>query len=608
MKIKYGIIDEAYKYYTGVYYDSSAAQMRTYPEELWDKYNNLVPVPFGRDLFLEKSISLIACRNDFVSFQVGINCDKNYFVTVDDRMSLSLKRGYTAIRAEAECDNLDITITANIEDMVIDDDRSSKCDILLKAAKKEYQAYDTAMLFYTLYIPRDCRKGVYNGRVKLYSSLKFEDEKFEGEVSFILRVYDVVLKDKKDSKFYLNLWQHNSVIANHLEVPRYSDEHFKAMESYIKSLAELGQRCVTIIASEIPWAGQYSHRSLNDMTDVYEYNMAKIEKKPDGEFVYDFSAIKRYINLCFRYGIDRYIEVYGLCNIWQDEEYGFGKFAKDHPDAIKLRYKDLSDGCIKTIRNGREIDDYIKALHDFFVENGYIDKVLIVADEPLDRDLYKRCVERLKRVGPRFRFCAAINTASHVEECRDYVDCFSVILPSVCEEYQRIQKYRREYNKLFSWYVCCFPEYPNSYISSNLLETRLIGFLTYCLNLDGFLRWDYTVWPKNPRKDLRWHTFHAGDANFVYPNADGSVLLSLRYMQILRGVNDYLLTEMAEENGIEIRRKILSKLLNNKSITKMYSSDVKKAADFFNLDYQAFEEVKVYILERLEGIQGADRT
>ena len=65
---------------------------------------------------------------------------------------------------------------------------------------------------------------------------------------------------------------------------------------------------------------------------------------------------------------------------------------------------------------------------------------------------------------------------------------------------------------------------------------------------------------------------------------------------------------MAEENGIEIRRKILSKLLNNKSITKMYFSDVKKAADFFNLDYQAFEEVKVYILERLEGIQGADRT
>ena len=600
MNLNYGIIDEAYKFYTGVFYDSSATEVRTYPKELWDKYNNIVPVPYGRELFKEKSIHLVACRNDCVSFQVGINCEKNYFVTTDDRMVLSIRKGYTAVRAEAECESHDIAIKANIEEMVIDDNRSSKCDILLKATKKEYEAYDTAMLFYTLHIPKNCKNGTYKGKVKLYSSLKFGDEEIKGEVNFTLRVYDVVLKDKKNSKFYLNLWQHNSVLANHLEVARYSDEHFNAMESYIRSLADLGQRCATIIASDAPWAGQYSHRSRNDLTDVYEYNMAKISRTPDGEYVYDFSVIKRYIDLCFKYGIDRYIEVYGLCSIWQDDEYGFGKIAENHPDAIKLRYKDLSDGCIKTIKDGKEIDAYIKSLHDFFISNGYIDKVLIVADEPLDRNLYERCVERLKTVAPKFIFSAAINTTSHVEECKDYVNNFSVILPSVCEEYQNIQKYRNEYNKIFSWYVCCFPKYPNMYISSNLLESRLIGYLTYCLNLDGFLRWDYTVWTKNPRKDIRWHTFHAGDANFVYPNSDGSVLLSLRYMQILRGVNDYILTEMAEEKGIEIRQEIFSKLLKNNDITQMFSSNIKDAGDFFNLNYQAFEDVKVSILDRLE--------
>ncbi len=600
MNIKYGITDEAYKYYNGIFYDSSVSEIRTYPKELWKKYKNVVTVPYGRELYKEKSIELIACRNDFVSFQIGINCDQNYFITTDDRTALYLKRGYTSIRAQAECDNPDIIINFNIEDTVIDDDRSSKCDILLNATQKEYEAYDTAMLFFTLQIPKGCKKGTYNGKVKLYSGVMFDDEKFCGEVDFSVRIYDVILKDKKDSKFYLNLWQHNSVLANHLEVARYSDEHFKAMESYIKSLADLGQRCITIIASDLPWAGQYSHRSLNDFVDAYEYNMAKISKTQSGEFIYDFSAIGRYIELCFKYGIDRFIEVYGLCSIWQDHDFGLGKFAEDHPDGIKLRYKDLGDGCMKTMRGGREIDNYIKALYNYFIDNGYIDKVLVVADEPLDRDLYQKCVDHLKEIAPRFMFSAAINTTSHVEECKDTVNNFCVILPSVLEEYDNIQKYRKEYGKIFTWYVCCWPLYPNMFISSNLLETRLLGYLTYYLNLDGFLRWNYTVWTKNPRKEVRWHTFHAGDASFVYPNSDGNVLLSLRYIQILRGVNDYILTEMAEEKGIDIRNLIHEQLIKVDDIKQMFSSKTTVAGDVFNLDYKAFEDIKISLLKELE--------
>ena len=54
----------------------------------------------------------------------------------------------------------------------------------------------------------------------------------------------------------------------------------------------------------------------------------------------------------------------------------------------------------------KEIDDYIKALHDYFIEKGYIDKVSVVADEPLDHDLYKKCVNHLKEIAPKFVFSA----------------------------------------------------------------------------------------------------------------------------------------------------------------------------------------------------------
>lgn len=602
MSLKIGVVDEAFKYYTGIFFDSSKIKINNCPEELWDRYPDRFVVPYGRDAFKEKHIDLISAKNDWAAFQLILNSPKNYVLTIADGMYLSPRVGFTTYRIKPWCENTAIDFELNIEEMTEDDDRTLKCDALLRQDSKEYLANEISVIWAEAKIPKEIEAGVYKGGLKIYESSHIGDEIFAGEVTFELCVKNVVLKDKAQTRFELDLWQHNSNIARKYEVVRFSDEHFFIIEEYIKSLALLGQKCVSIIASDVPWAGQTCHRVTSDLADMYEYNMVKIIKN-DNQFFYDFSIMQRYIDICFKYGIDKIIKVFGLVNVWQDPEYGFGHPAKDYPDGVKIRYIDMTDGCAKIMTKAFEIDEYIKAIYLYFKEKNLLSKVLLAADEPLDYEYYSAIVERVKKIAPEFRFFAAINHTSHIEKCKDDTDSFCIILPSVGESFDELTEYKRLYKKTYTWYVCCGPAYPNMFLSSHLLETRLVGFLTKYLDLDGFLRWNYTVWNKEPRKRLSYHVFKAGDTNFVYPGNDGKPLLSLRYKQLKRAVEDYLLIEQLEEklngNTAEILNNIwqaLFKVLDKKELLK---SD-KTASDVFNLEYEAFQKAKLAILNELE--------
>lgn len=598
MDIRCGIINETFKYYKGVFAENNVARFKTFPEKLWDKYPEKDMVPGGVDLFEQKSIKLVAGKNDFAAFQVGVFADENFVFSVTRDLALGAKKGYKTIRVEVDCD---LDVACNIEDMVKDDDRNWRCDVLLRQNSKEYEAYETAMLWVELKTKPDTAAGAHKGKVRVFTSYMFEDERLVEELDFEVEVIDFVLKETKETSLNLDLWQHNSILARICEVSLYSDDHFDLMENYVKSLAALGQKAVTIIASDVPWSGQFFYRSTVETNNMYEYNMAKVTRKKDGTFAYDFSVMERYIKLCEKYGIDRYIEVFGLINVWVDPEYGFGHIAEDYPDALKIRYWDEKDCCMKYMDRGEYIDDYIRALQDFFEEKGLLHKVVLIADEPLDHEYYKAIVDRVKKVAPKFKFTAAINNVEHVAQSADDFDVFTVYITGVGEQYDAIQEYRKK-GKIVNWYVCCVPWYPNNFLRSHLLETRLVGFMTEFLNLDGFLRWDYTFWNRSVRENLTLGRFFAGDGNFVYPCRDGKPLLSMRYKQLIRAAQDFeLLQELKKkEGGQEFIDSIwprLFKITDKKELLKCNRS----AGDDYVLDFEVYQQVRKEILERLKG-------
>ena len=482
-----------------------------------------------------------------------------------------------------------------------DDDRTMKADILLQDEVVKVPADMLHCVWVEIKVPENMESKTYAGYIKIYTQRMFEDEELYKTLYFFIDVKNVKLPDPRDYSFHLDLWQHLSNIARKHEVRLWSDRHFEILEHYVKSLADLGQKAVSIVASEIPWSGQGCFRVTNYPSNLFEFNMVRIYK--NGDFIYDFSVVERYINLCFKYGIDKEIEVHGLICIWQYASEGFSKIADDYPDAVRIRYFDHADGKYKYMRKKDEIIGYFKAIENYFIKTGLIDKVRIVADEPHDKKLYNEVLKILKEHTPSFRYKAAINHTDFIEESRDKLDDYVPYLPAVAKEWDQIKAMRGKIKGRLLWYVCCEPIYPNTFIASPLVESRLIGYITALINFDGFLRWNYTVWPGDPRKRISYNypLWFAGDTNFVYPSSNGRPLLTLRYKALKRGIEEFELITMLRkkrDDSDEILREVWNSIFRTTDITRFYDTGAKPET-IYSLDHEDYEKARNILLSAL---------
>jgi hypothetical protein len=163
---------------------------------------------------------------------------------------------------------------------------------------------------------------------------------------------------------------------------------------------------------------------------------------------------------------------------------------------------------------------------------------------------------------------------------------------------------RKNINGRLLWYVCCGPDFPNTFIRSPLIESRIIGILTAFLNFDGFLRWNYTVWPEKPREKLsyRFPLWPSGDTNFVYPANDGRPLLSLRYKNLKRGIEDFELIHMLKavhSDAEKILCQVWNRLLKIKDIRDFHFEKGRKREELYSLDYKDYQWVKSLLLNEI---------
>lgn len=576
MQIKYGIQNEAFKLVGG---------------SKWIFNPNSID-GFGR------SIKLVTGQNDTASFQVVIWTDSEYALNVGERAWFSQKGQIPVIRLNVDS-KLKIK-TVNIIDMHADDDNVLRADALLTGDVLELVKDSVRSVWIELDVPAGTEPGSYSVEVSLYLSGMFLDEKIVGTLTADIEVSGCELNDVRDNKFHLDLWQHCSNIARKHEVKLWSDDHFTVLESYIRSLGELGQKAVTLIVSEIPWAGQGCYYEQRTAANLFEYSIIPITKNADGTFAYDFTKMQRYIDLCARYGIDRELELFGLANIWGGDENGFIRLASDYPDGIRLRYFDMSDSAYKYMKTADEIDMYIFALEQYFITTGQINRIRLAADEPGDVEAYRRSLNHIKMIAPSFKCKAAINHAEFIPEFGEEVYDFVPSIGSMCAEYEKIKEYKHTMSgKRFLWYVCCGPEYPNTFLMSNLTESYFIGVLTSYAGFDGFLRWNYTVWNDNPRDDIRYGNWHAGDTNFVYPSAGDRPLLTLRYKALKRGIELYELLQRLQIKGDAAALEVAYAYVVREKDIRRYYAVYHKLGDICSTDYHDYMALKRYLLEQL---------
>ncbi|MFC5407129.1 DUF4091 domain-containing protein [Cohnella soli] len=565
-------------------------------------------VPFDEN----KTIALTCGKNDRAAVQLLLYSEQEMLVNVNGDCSFYEKGPIDNVRIAVEAPGLQGgTATVNLIGLIEDDDRQLKADILLRQAAIHVEGRRVQPVWIEVAIGKDAKPGIYTPRISVYGQRMFADEQLIRELTFEIRVLDTTLKDVKDYSFNLDLWQHNSNIARKYDVALWTDEHFAIMENYIASLADLGQKALTVIVTEIPWSGQASSYDRIDPANMFEYNIVRTTRLANGEWSFDFSALNRYVELGMKHGITQEIEVFGLINIWVLEDVGFGGVLEDHNDAVRVRYWDESTRSYKYMRRKADFELYVQALQRNFIERGWIDLVRVIADEPADLPVFKARLDALRQMAPSFKYKAAINHSNFIEQQIEGMTDYVPVLNCIAHEFEHIKKLKTEIKGSMNYYVCCGPDFPNTFIRSHLLESRLIPWLAYYMNMDGFLRWNYTVWPNDPLRKISYHApiFPAGDTNFVYPGKDGKPLLTLRYKLLQKGIRDYEIIRSSVENGgnREQLEQEFKRVFLWEHLSELHPESRKRKEELFSLNDADYEEIITGILARIASAAPAER-
>ena len=332
-------------------------------------------------------------------------------------------------------------------------------------------------------VPADAKPGVY--------------------VSGLLRVkvLDRTLPPAKDWKFHLDLWQHPWAVAREAGVKPFSKEHYALMRPLWELLASAGQKSLTVPILDEPWDHQ--------CRDAYHSLV-------DDE---DFRLFDEYVAFGRSCGLGPDISCYSLCP-WKLKE------APGTPE-FERRWAPFMARFVRHLK-----------------EKGWYDNVVMAMDERAP-DQVRAVVDFVRRTAPGLRISMAGNRKPSEFAGID-IDLYSQILNDVTPDFLAECEGRRQRGFKTTFYVCCAPVRPNTLMASDEDEAFWLGAYPAFAGLDGFLRWAWNSWPRNPSEDASYGNWAAGDTFLAYPGAQPS----WRFLMLRNGIVAAEKVRLLREGGL----------------------------------------------------------
>ncbi|EGZ04938.1 hypothetical protein PHYSODRAFT_342785 [Phytophthora sojae] len=257
---------------------------------------------------------------------------------------------------------------------------------------------------------------------------------------------------------------------------------------------------------------------------------------------------------------------------------------------------------VRYLRRVSEVEAFIEQFYAHCVALEIADRVRMCADEPRDVAVFHEQLRFMQRLAPNFRIKLAVNHSEFFSpayappQVADYVP----LLPLACADLEvtrRLANDARARGGHVCWYVCCGPALPNQFVSSPLVEGELVRYLTFFFELDGFLRWNYCLWPSRPWDDLRWRApmWKVVDMYFVLPGRDGwSVetlhLESLRFAGQAFKLLVLAQVKLAPTQMQQLQRTVAEQILRSSDLEEFGRCGDRAREDLYSLnplDYQS---------------------
>jgi len=385
-----------------------------------------------------------------------------------------------------------------------DFDSSYVADLIdTKTDHMAIMAKNTQPVWLSIKVPTDAKAGIYSGTVKIKAEKEYS-------LPIKIQILDKTLPPPSQWKYDLDLWQHPAAIARTHQVKLWSDEHFALMKPYYTMLADAGQKTITASIVNEPWG----HQTYDDYPSLIKWT-----KKKDGSWIYDYSLFDKYIAFVMTTGINQRINCYSMV-----------------PWKIAFTYWDEANGkeAVFTEAIGTPAYDtfWRTMLNDFtkhLKAKNWFEKTYIAMDERPMKAM-QAVIKLLKSVDPKWKLALAGEYHQEIEK-----DIDNYCIASKWEFPLDVLEKRSGQGKISTWYTCCTEPYPNAFSFSSPAEQVWMGWYTANKNMDGYVRWAYNSWTKNPLTDTRFTAWPAGDTYQVYPGP----LTSVRFEKLIEGGQDF---------------------------------------------------------------------
>ncbi|MBQ5705021.1 MAG: DUF4091 domain-containing protein, partial [Bacteroidaceae bacterium] len=104
----------------------------------------------------------------------------------------------------------------------------------------------------------------------------------------------------------------------------------------------------------------------------------------------------------------------------------------------------------------------------------------------------------------------------------------------------------------------------------------------HCLQIDvdGYLRWAYNSWTKEPEKDARFRSWPAGDTHVIYPGNTSSI----RWERLVQGIQSFekwhIMMEDAKARNDKSMQRSLEKVKKILDIHKIADESEEMTEEF----------------------------
>ncbi|MDD4192025.1 MAG: DUF4091 domain-containing protein [Mangrovibacterium sp.] len=378
-------------------------------------------------------------------------------------------------------------------------------------------------------VPSDAVPGTYTSTMQLFAA-----GKKRSSFRFQVEVLPHSLPPASEWKFHLDLWQNPYAVARVQDVEPWSEAHWEALRPLMKMLAGAGQKVITATLNKRPWGGQ---------TEDAFGSMIGWTKKSNGNWQYDYTIFDNWVQFMMDMGIKSQINCYSMVP-WGNELYYFDEKTTQE---IKIKAEPGTKSYAEM---------WVPFLQDFIChleQKGWKEITRIAMDERAPAEM-KAMLKLLRETAPGIGVALADNHKSYKLYPDQLVDLCVAHGATVAPD---DRQYRKTKGYVTTWYVCCGHEFPNVFTFSPPAEGAFIGWYTMAAGFDGFLRWAYNSWVKEPLLDSRFRTWPAGDTFVVYPDARSSI----RFERLREGIQDaekirILREELQNDPSAEAKEKL----------------------------------------------------